>query len=270
MGMLDGKQAVVTGVGPGLGREIALALAREGADVGLVARSERVTPEVAAEIEAMGRRAPTFNANIAKADDVAGLAAEVVDAFDGRVDILVNSAFRSGDFSTFADADLDTWKKITEVNLWGGLSVTKAMLPLLDAAVAESGDARVVMINTMSVQNIQEASGAYVASKAGLAGVSKVLAKELGARGIRVNSVLPGYIFGDSVKIYFEMQANERGGDTTWEDVYREVAAETALGYLAPPSEIAGAVVFLASPLAKPITGVSIPVNSGHWISGIA
>ena len=97
MGMLDGKRAVVTGVGPGLGTEMALGLAREGADVALVARSERVTPEVAAEIEAMGRRAPTVSANIIDTDDVARMVDEVGEAFEGRVDVLVNSAFRSGD-----------------------------------------------------------------------------------------------------------------------------------------------------------------------------
>ena len=133
MGMLDGKRALVTGVGPGLGTEVALALAREGADVALVARSERVTPEVAAQIEAMGRRAPVIVANIADGEDVARMVSEVGEVFDGRVDILINSAFRSGDFTTFADADLDKWRKITEVNLWGGLAVTQKMLPLLES-----------------------------------------------------------------------------------------------------------------------------------------
>ncbi len=76
----------------------------------------------------------------------------------------------------------------------------------------------------------------------------------------------PGYIWGDSVKIYFEWQAQERGGDVTWQDIYDERAAETALGYLPHSSEIAGAAVFFASPLAKCITGTALPVNSGHWM----
>ena len=270
MGMLDGKRALVTGVGPGLGTEVALALAREGADVALVARSERVTPEVAAQIEAMGRRAPVIVANIADGEDVARMVSEVGEVFDGRVDILINSAFRSGDFTTFADADLDKWRKITEVNLWGGLAVTQKMLPLLDAAVDEFDDARIVMVNTMSIQHIQSGSGAYVASKGGLAGATQVMARELGPRGIRVNSVHPGYIYGDSVRIYFEMQAEARGEGITPEDVYAEVASETALGYLPTPVEIAGTVVFLASPMARPSTGAAIPVNCGHWIPGLA
>ena len=262
MGMLDGKHAVVTGVGPGLGAEVALGLAREGADVALVARSDRVTPQVAQQIEAMGRRAPVISADISDVNDVARMVAEVGDAFDGRVDVLVNSAFHCGDFSSFADGDLATWRKVTEVNLWGGLEVTQAMLGLLDGAVAESGDARVVMVNTMSIQHILAGSGSYVASKAGLAGATPVLSRELGPRGIRVNSVHPGYIYGDSVRVYFEMQADSRGEGVTPEDVYAEVASETALGYLAPPAEIAGT--------AKPVTGAAIPVNCGHWIPGLA
>ncbi len=269
MGMLDGKRAVVTGVGPGLGTEMALGLAREGADVALVARSERVTPEVAAQIEAMGRRAPVVSANIVEPDDVARMVEEVGEAFDGRVDVLVNSAFRSGDFTSFADADLDRWRKITEVNLWGGLSVTQAMLPLLDRAVDEFDDARVIMVNTMSIQRIQAGSGAYAASKGGLAGATQVMSRDLGPRGIRVNSVHPGYIYGDSVRVYFEMQAEARGDGVTPEDVYAEMASETALGYLPTPEEIAGTVVFLASPLSKPITGAAIPVNCGHWVPGL-
>ena len=92
------------------------------------------------------------------------------------------------------------------------------------------------------------------------------LAAELGTYGIRVNSVHPGYIWGDSVKIHLERLAQERGGDTTWEMVYEELAAETALGYLPHSSEIAGAVVFFASPLARCVTGTALPVNAGHWM----
>jgi NAD(P)-dependent dehydrogenase (short-subunit alcohol dehydrogenase family) len=78
--------------------------------------------------------------------------------------------------------------------------------------------------------------------------------------------VHPGYIWGDSVRIYFEWQAEERGGDATWQDVYDERAAETCLGYLPHSSEIAGAVVFFASPLARCVTGTALPVNAGHWL----
>ena len=264
--MLEGLTAVVTGVGPGIGRDIALGLAREGADVALVARTERNVPAVAAEVEALGRRAVPVYGNIADGDDCARIAAEVRAAFGDQLDILVNSAFYGGLDERFEDADLDKWQRPIKVNYLGTLRLTQAMLPQLKAAGEAKGDARIVMVNTMSVQVLEEGAGAYAGSKAALGAVSKTLARELGGYGIRVNSVHPGYIWGDSVKIYLEWQAQERGGDATWETVYEELAAETALGYLPHSSEIAGAVVFYASPLARCVTGTALPVNGGHWM----
>jgi NAD(P)-dependent dehydrogenase (short-subunit alcohol dehydrogenase family) len=92
------------------------------------------------------------------------------------------------------------------------------------------------------------------------------MAKELGRFGIRVNAIHPGYIWGESVEMYFRYQADKRG--ITFEERYAETAAETALGYLPHSSEIAGAVLFLCSDLAKPITGQALHVNAGHWFEG--
>lgn len=263
---------MVTGIGPGMGRDISLALAAEGADVVLVARSEKVVPSVAEEIEAMGRRVFPVYGNIAKRDDCERIAAEVLAATStlgldrSGLDILVNSAFHGGEHIRFEDADLERWRRPVDINYFGTLQLTQAVLPQIKLAAERTGDARIVMINTMSVQRIEDGAGAYAGSKAALAAVTKTLAEELGEYGIRVNAVHPGYIWGDSVRIYFEWQANERGGDTTWQDIYDERAAETALGYLPHSSEIAGAVVFFASPLARCVTGAALPVNAGHWM----
>ena len=270
--MLEGRTAMVTGIGPGMGRDISLALAAEGADVVLVARSEKVVPSVAEEIEAMGRRVFPVYGNIAKRDDCERIAAEVLAATStlgldrSGLDILVNSAFHGGEHIRFEDADLERWRRPVDINYFGTLQLTQAVLPQIKLAAERTGDARIVMINTMSVQRIEDGAGAYAGSKAALAAVTKTLAEELGEYGIRVNAVHPGYIWGDSVRIYFEWQANERGGDTTWQDIYDERAAETALGYLPHSSEIAGAVVFFASPLARCVTGSALPVNAGHWM----
>ena len=199
--MLEGRTAVVTGVGPGMGRDIALGLAQQGADVALVARSDTTVPSVAAEIQAMGRRAVAVYGNIADGDDCARIASEVEAAFGDQLDILVNSAFYGGLDERFEDADLDKWQRPLKVNYLGTLRLTQALLPLLKAAGADKGDARVVMVNTMSVQHLEAGAGAYAGSKAALGAVSKTLALELGGYGIRVNSVHPGYIMGDSVKI---------------------------------------------------------------------
>lgn len=280
--MLKGSTALVTGIGPGMGRDIALGLAREGADVLLVARSDKVVPSVVAEIEELGRKGIPIYGNIADAEDCARIAAEASaavatlaaddpetdDELGPRVgiDILVNSAFHGGEHVRFEDADLKRWRRPVDINYFGTLQLTQAVLPLVKAASARTGDARIVMINTMSVHHLETGAGSYAGSKAALGAVTKTLALELGEYGIRVNAVHPGYIWGDSVKIYFEWQAKDRGGDTTWQDIYDERAAETALGYLPHSSEIAGAVVFFASPLAKCVTGTALPVNAGHWM----
>src|SRR3954465_601362 len=139
-------------------------------------------------------------------------------------------------------ADFDRWRQTMEVNLFGSLAMTRAAVPHLEA----SGDGRVVMINTMSTQRIQPKWGAYVASKGALASITKTLALELGPKGIRVNAVHPGYIYGDSVAGYLNHQPEKRG--ITFQEVYDEVASQTCLGYLPHSEEIAGTVVFFASP----------------------
>lgn len=264
--LLENRTALVTGIGPGLGRDVSLALAREGADLALVARSDRVLPGVAEEVEDLGRRAVAIRADVTKPEDCARVAEKVATAFEGSLDVLVNSAFHAGRHEAFEDADLSRWRRPMEVNYFGTLQLTQAVLPLLKAAAAARGDARIVMINTMSVHHIEAGAGSYAGSKAALGAVTKTLARELGGYGIRVNSVHPGYIWGESVRIYFEWQAEARGGGATWQDVYDERAAETCLGYLPHSSEIAGAVVFYASPLSRCVTGTALPVNAGHWL----
>lgn len=259
MGMLDGKVALVSGIGPGMGRDISLALAEHGADVVLGARSEKRMGKVAAEIEALGRRAVCVPCDITSRDDCDRIVATAKDEL-GRLDILVNNAFHGGNDTTFEDSDLADWRTTMDINLFGTLDLTQAALPVLK----EQEDSRIVMINTMSVQHIEAKYGAYAASKAALATATKTLARELGQYGIRINSIHPGYIWGRSVEWYFGWLAEQRG--ITADEVYAEIASETCLGYLPHSSEIAGTVVYLASPLSKPVTGQTINVNCGHWI----
>jgi NAD(P)-dependent dehydrogenase (short-subunit alcohol dehydrogenase family) len=256
--LLEGKIALVSGVGPGMGRDIALAFAREGAAVVLGARTTERVEAVAAEVEALGRRALPVRLDITDRASCDAAVTAAVDAF-GTIDILVNNAFDDGDFKRFADADLTAWRRTVDVNLFGTLELTQAVVPVM----TEHGGGRIVMINSMSAVRIRERFGAYAVSKAALATATKSLALELGRFGIRVNGVHPGYIWGDSVEQYFAYQAARRG--VTPQDVYDEVAGETALGYLPPSSEIAGSVVFFASDLSTPVTGQSLGVNAGHW-----
>lgn len=260
MGLLEDRVALVAGVGPGLGREIALAYAREGADVVLCARKTEQSEEVAGLVRELGRRAEVCSVDVTDRDACDAAVATAVDRLGG-LHILVNNAFHTGDFSRFEDAELGRWSRTMDVNFFGALTMTQAALGPLKAA----GDGRVVMINTMSsTNNIQEAYGAYAASKGALATATRTLALELGEHGIRVNALHPGFIMGPNVEIYLDMQAEERG--TTRDEVYEAIAAQTALGYLAPAAEIAGAAVFFASDLARPITGQAIGVDAGQWI----
>lgn len=259
--MLDGKVAVVSGLGPGMGRDISLALAREGADIVMAARREKRMARVAPEIEALGRRSLSVVCDITDPDACANLAREAEAAF-GHVDILVNNAFADGNYKSFVDSDLAEWRSTFDVNFFGSLQLTKALLPLLTA----QDDSRIVMINTMSVQRIDENFGAYAASKAALASATKTLARELGRDGVRVNGIHPGYIWGPSVEWYFNQLAEQRGVE--FQDVYDDVAKDTCLGYLPSSEEIAGAVVFFASPLSKAVTGQALSVNAGHHFGG--
>jgi NAD(P)-dependent dehydrogenase (short-subunit alcohol dehydrogenase family) len=258
--MLDGKVALVSGIGPGMGRDISLLLARHGADVVLGARRTETSEEVAAEVRELGRRAEVVALDIT--DPVACEAAvDRATSELGGLDVLVNNAFQDGNHKRFLDAPLEEWKATMDVNLWGTLQMTRAAVP----AITDRGGGSIVMINSMSTHRVEASYGAYAASKGALETATKTLALELGEQGIRVNGVFPGYIWGDSVEWYLGHLGKKRG--LTGEDVYQELAGQTALGYLPHSSEIAGSVLFFASDLSKPVTGQSLDVNCGHWMS---
>ncbi|MGH9213028.1 MAG: SDR family oxidoreductase [Acidimicrobiales bacterium] len=257
--LLEGKVAIVAGVGPGLGREIALLFARHGADLVVGARRREQCDDVAGQVRAIGRKAEVVALDICDLEACEAAVARAVESY-GRLDVLVNNAFDWGDATGFEAADMDRWRRTMDVNLWGTLQMTRTAVP----AMKQQGGGRVVMVNSMSAWRIQPNTGAYTISKTALEGATRVLAVELGPYGIRVNAVHPGYIYGPSVKVYLKMLADPRG--ITPDEVYDEIAAETCLKYLPPPEEIAGSVLFLASDLASPVTGQSLGVNAGHWL----
>jgi NAD(P)-dependent dehydrogenase (short-subunit alcohol dehydrogenase family) len=261
MALLDGKVALVSGAGPGLGRAVALALGRHGATVVAAARTDARTEKIAEEVRATGATAHAVHLDVCDPESCAA-AVERVQALAGGLDVVVNNAFDDGDHQLFAKADLAAWRATMDVNLFGTLQLTQAAVPALRAR----GGGRVVMVNSMSAVRAQPRFGAYTASKAALAGVTKVLATELGADGIRVNGVHPGYIWGDDVAAYFAFLAERKG--ITPEEQYRSVADEAALRYLPDADEIAGAVVFLASDLSTAMTGQALGVNGGHHFQG--
>lgn len=258
--LLEGRVAVVSGLGPGMGRDISLSLARHGADVVMVARRDKYLTRVGAEIEALGRRALGVTADITEVADCERVASAAKEQM-GSVDILVNNAFSDGNFTSVEESDLDDWRSTIEVNLFGALQLTRAALPHLK----ENDESHVVMINTMSVQQIEPGFGAYAASKAALASATKTLARELGRDGVRVNGIHPGYIWSPKVEWYINHRAEQAA--TTFDEEYARITEPSCLGYIPTSEEIAGAVVFLASPLSRAVTGQSLSVNAGSWMS---
>ncbi|MEI8049892.1 MAG: SDR family oxidoreductase [Actinomycetes bacterium] len=255
--LLEGKVAIVSGIGPGLGRRAAVRLAANGADLAIGARRQSSLDDVAHEIEALGRKVITLPTDITSVDQCEALCAAAAKEF-GRVDVLVNNAFRFDAFQTFEDVDLEQWEKIVGTNVFGSLRMTKAVLPHLSAV----GGGSVIMVASMVARQPQPLQGGYATSKGGLLTATRVLAYELGAKNIRVNAVVPGWMKGPSVDIYLSMTAQQRG--ITEAEVEAEITAPIPLGRIPADQEVAGAVVFLASDLATAITGQAIDVNGGE------
>jgi NAD(P)-dependent dehydrogenase (short-subunit alcohol dehydrogenase family) len=258
MGLLDGKVAVISGVGPGLGRSLALIFAREGADLALASRSADALDALAAEVTALGRRAVPVRTDITSETDAAHLV-EVVGNELGQLDVLVNNAFSMGSTARVVEDDLGAWRQAFEVNVIGTLHVTIAAVPLLEG----SDDGSVVMINSQAARRSQPRRGAYSASKLALLSTARTLAGELGPKGVRVNTVVPGQIWGPPLEAHFADRA-ERAG-TTVDEIVAETVKDMALRRIATSDEVANAALFLASPLASGITGQSIDVNGGNW-----
>jgi NAD(P)-dependent dehydrogenase (short-subunit alcohol dehydrogenase family) len=255
--LLEGRVALVSGAGPGLGRAICRRLAAEGARVVVGDLREEAVADTVAAVSTAGGEAVGRSADITDAGECEALVGLAVERFGG-IDILVNDAYHGGDFRRFEDADLADWKATADVNLWGTLTLTQAALPRLKAAT----DGRIIMICTHGVDLIQPSFGAYTGSKAAVAHLTKMLAAELGGYGIRVNAVFPGPIWGPNLQGYLDQQASARG--VAPQVVYDEFAGLNSLHYLVPPDEIAGAVVFLASDMARPITGQALYANAGE------
>ncbi len=265
MGLLDGRVIVVTGIGPGLGRSLALACAREGADVVLAARTQEVLDAVASEIVPLGGTALPVLTDVTDAASRSALIDAAATAF-GRIDGLVNSAFSQPPFETLDDLSEETWRSSFEINCHAGALLTKEAIPFLTAsAAAHSRDAAVVFVTTMSLLTNRPRFSAYTAAKAATAATSKVLAAELGPRGVRVNCIAPGYIWGPPVEGYLQLQADARG--VTRDVVLEELLDQIPLRRVNTPDEIANAAVFLLSDLARGITGVTIDVNGGQAIA---
>ncbi len=256
MMLLEDRVAIVSGIGPGMGRDISLTLARNGAHVVMGARTSSRLDEVAAEVEALGRRAIPIVTDITDGAHCDRLADAAHGAF-GRIDILVNNAFVLSPFETLDVASADTWRESVEVNLIGNMRLTQAVVPHMKSA----GRGSIVFISTMGTATVVPQFGVYHATKAAVLHAARHAACEIGEFGIRVNAVAPGYIMGDALRGWFHAQAAERG--CSYEEVEAERSAHTALRHIPDSAEIADAVLFFASDLSRAVTGQVLHVDGG-------
>jgi NAD(P)-dependent dehydrogenase (short-subunit alcohol dehydrogenase family) len=255
--MLENKVVVISGVGPALGTTLARRCAEAGADLVLAARTAERLTEVADQVKSMGRRALAVSTDITDDEQVANLVARSLEEY-GKVDVLINNAFRVPSMKPLADTTFQHIRDAIELTVLGALRISQGFTP----ALAESKGS-VVNVNSMVIRHSQPKYGAYKMAKAALLAMSHSLSTELGAQGIRVNTVAPGYIWGGTLQSYFTHQAGKFG--TTVEEIYNAAAAGSDLKRLPTEDEVASAILFLASDLASGITGATLDVNCGEY-----
>jgi len=242
---LSRKAAIVTGGSRGIGKAIALRLAEQGADICFSYRGNATAAEqTRAEIEAQGRKCVAVQADVTQPESAEMVVKAALDAF-GKVDILVNNAGITRD-DLIMRMSPEAWRDVLETNLFGAFYTLKAVTrPMLRA---RSG--RIIQITSVSGQAGQMGQANYSAAKAGLIGLTKAAARELGSRGITVNAVAPGFVLTELT----EGLADE------WK---RRINEQTPLGRFGTVDEIAYAVAFLASDEAAYITGQVLAVDGG-------
>ena len=256
-GMLENKVVVISGVGPALGTTLARRCAEEGADVVLAARTVERLEDVAKQVADLGRRAVAIGTDITDEGQVDNLVKQTLDAY-GKVDVLINNAFKVPSMKPFADTSFEHIRETLELTVLGALRMIQGFTPALVEAKGS-----VVNVNSMVLRHSDPKQGAYKMAKAALLAMSQSLASELGPQGIRVNSVLPGYIWGGTLKGYFEHQAGKYG--TTVEEIYNAAAVNSDLKRLPTEDEVASAILFMASDLSSGITGQTLDVNCGEY-----
>ena len=255
--MLENKVVVISGVGPALGTTLARRCAEEGADVVLAARTVERLEDVAKQVADLGRRAVAIGTDITDEGQVDNLVKQTLDAY-GKVDVLINNAFKVPSMKPFANTSFEHIRETLELTVLGALRMIQGFTPALVEAKGS-----VVNVNSMVLRHSDPKQGAYKMAKAALLAMSQSLASELGPQGIRVNSVLPGYIWGGTLKGYFEHQAGKYG--TTVEEIYNAAAVNSDLKRLPTEDEVASAILFMASDLSSGITGQTLDVNCGEY-----
>ena len=247
-GLLEGRHALVTGAGRGIGASIAVKFAQAGADVALAARSVSQLEEVKARIEKLGRTALVIPTDMSDRDQVLHLVDAALDGF-GAIDVVVSNAAMSGPFGPLRDVSPEEWRAVQATNLEGPLTLLQALAPHLLARRSGS----VIMVASIRGLNGVPLGAPYAASKAALVSITKSFACEWGPFGIRVNAICPGPVDTDMIS----------------EAIGTDPGLREKLANLAPlkrwthAEDCAGPALFLASEESRAITGHALVVDGG-------
>jgi NAD(P)-dependent dehydrogenase (short-subunit alcohol dehydrogenase family) len=256
MTSLEGRTALVTGASRGIGRAIALRLAADGANVAVnYANSAEAAAEVVAEVEALGRRAVAYRADVADRAACEAMAASAIADF-GQLDILVNNAGLGSshiDRPTITEATYDQYELLLGANLWGPIHMCKALVPHMREA--ERSD--VVMISSVATDNMGARMGLYSIGKAGMEALAHTLAKEEREHGMRVNIVAPGLVDTDMGRKLVTLLPGP--------DDMRERDAGAPFGFVCKPEDIAAAVAYFVSDQGRYVTNQRLAVNGGGF-----
>lgn len=250
------RVTVVTGASQGIGRVIAREFGACGDVVVLAARNEAGLSGTAEMVAESGGSPMVVETDVTSESSVTALV-EAVTGEHGRIDVLVNNSGIGGPSGRLWEVDPGEWMSTFEVNVFGVFLMTRAVLPVMVGRRRGS----VVIIGSISGKRPLLGRSAYTTTKTALIGLTRTLALEAGAEGIRVNLISPGFVSGPRIEWAMQAQAEARGVDV--DSVRREFEGEAALGRLTEPEDVARAAVFLASDQASGITGADLNVNSG-------
>ncbi len=255
--MLTDKVVLVVGVGPGLGAEVARLALRDGARVMIAARSAGRLEATAHSLDPTGHRVGLVAGDIGSVDDCEAFASAAESRF-GRLDALICVAAYDRVAGTVESSDFSKWQKAYEINVLGTLSVMRAALP----AMRRVGGGSVVLIGSQSMYLPQLPQAGYAATKGALQSAMYYAAQELGPEKIRVNMVVPSWMWGPPVQAHVRMRAaaEKRSED----EVVAELAAGIPQRAIVADEDVAEAVLFFASERARCITGQTLMVNGGE------
>ena len=259
--LVKDKIVIVSGIGPGLGQELAVVAAQEGAQLAIGARTPAKLETAASVIADLGLGAKVLQipTDIQDRAQCKRMVDQTIATY-GRIDILINSAYTTGAYALAAEADLDDWRATLETNLFGAMNLIQETVPHMIA----QGGGSIVNVNTKVTRMPHPTMGGYAVSKAALKMATSQLAKELGQHRIRLNSAFPGWMWGDTVEQGMRRQAEASG--RTVAELRAEIAKNLPLGDIPEDVECARAIVALSSDYFTSVTGACLDLCSGEYM----